>query len=188
MHLIVGLGNPGKKYQLNRHNVGFQCVDRIVKQLDLQGPELKFESESFKGEVEQSKVIALKPQTFMNLSGKTVSKFQNFYKIDPDDIVIIYDDLDVPFGKIKITKGGGDAGHNGLKSINSLIKNEYIKIKIGIGRPEFQNQVESFVLSDFVSDEIKFLEKIYAFIANNIVMVMNNRREDFLNKFAMEIK
>ncbi|MEQ9115849.1 MAG: aminoacyl-tRNA hydrolase [Rickettsiales bacterium] len=187
MHLVVGLGNPGQKYQFNRHNAGFLLVNEIARQYQFGNSQSKFDGEFFKGDLNSKKVILVKPQTFMNLSGKAVSKFQQFYKIDPDKTLVAYDDLDVPFGKVKVSIGGGTAGHNGLKSINSIVSNNYVKLKIGIGRPEHQSQVESYVLSDFSDEEKKHLDKVFDVVTKNISILLDGKREDFLTKISMEM-
>ena len=140
MFLIVALGNPGKQYVNNRHNAGFLAIDEILNKISYQ----EIKKTSFLGLLyKSSDFIFLKPSTYMNASGESVSKVSSFYKISSENIIVIYDDLDLSFGKLKFRIGGRDAGHNGLKSINNFIKNNYKKIKIGIGRPEYKNQVEN---------------------------------------------
>jgi PTH1 family peptidyl-tRNA hydrolase len=133
--LIVGLGNPGPKYQNTRHNVGFMVIDELINRLN----PTKLSSSSFNGELYKTKNhYLLKPYTFMNLSGECVIKVKNFYKIEVDDIVVIHDDLDLPFGSVRFKKGGGHGGHNGLKSCDSFITKEYIRVRIGIGMLSYQ--------------------------------------------------
>ena len=148
MKLFVGLGNPGERYKLTRHNVGFMVLDKLIKKSTVEGWDKKFDSFFNKIIIDQKSIILLKPLTFMNVSGHAVQKVKNFYGIDPNNIVIIHDDIDLELGKIKLKKGGGDGGHNGLKSIIKLIGSEFNRIRIGVGRPEKIN-VSSYVLNDF---------------------------------------
>ncbi|NPA66092.1 MAG: aminoacyl-tRNA hydrolase [Epsilonproteobacteria bacterium] len=155
--LIVGLGNPGPKYTLTRHNVGFMVIDELISSLNA----VKLSSSSFNGELyKTTNHLLLKPLTFMNLSGESVIKVKNFYKIETQDIIVIHDDLDLPFGTIRFKRGGGHGGHNGLRSIDSHIGKEYIRIRIGIGKPEHKTEVASYVLSNFSTDEQKKLPEI----------------------------
>lgn len=163
IQLIVGLGNPGTSYSLNRHNIGQMVIEQFWEEQNLQGKV----QEKFKGlftlvSTKDSQKIFGIPKTFMNLSGEFVAKVANFYKIPPSEILILHDELDVPFGQIMIKKNGGLAGHNGLKSIKAhLNTDEFLRIRIGIGRPTFQ-QVHEWVLSDFSKDEKMYLPKIHS--------------------------
>jgi peptidyl-tRNA hydrolase, PTH1 family len=155
--LLVGLGNPGEEYELNRHNVGFICLDDFVSKTDAmeawqQKKSLKCLMSS--GRVGESRVIAIKPTTFMNLSGEAVQAVANFYKIHPDSIVAIHDDIDIDFGQIRLRKGGSSAGHNGIKSITQHISENYGRIRIGVGpvKPA-KMKSEDFVLQNFSADE-----------------------------------
>ncbi|WP_276952669.1 aminoacyl-tRNA hydrolase [Helicobacter rodentium] len=144
MFLIVGLGNPGKEYQNNRHNIGFKVVDSLIQTLGA----MKQSSKNFQGELyKSSTLLLLKPSTFMNLSGESVQSVLNFYKIT--DFLVIHDELDLPFGAVKFKFGGGNGGHNGLKSIDSLCSNAYYRIRYGIGKPAIKAQVINWVLQDF---------------------------------------
>ena len=153
--LIVGLGNPGKKYEKNRHNIGMILLDSICSSWQ----------EKFKGFYAQetqgsSKVFYLKPQTFMNLSGESVQPMAAFFKVDPKNILVVHDELDLPFGTLALKKGGGLAGHNGLKSIAAQLgTQDFLRLRIGIGRP-VHGDVSNWVLSDFSKDESVTLQKI----------------------------
>lgn len=160
--LIVGLGNPGEKFKGTRHNLGFELVDEHRRKTN--GEEWKFEKK-FNSEfcILNSEVILLKPQTFMNLSGSAVARFVNFYKIDPEDILIIHDDLDLPLGKIKIRLGGSAAGHHGVESIiEKLGTDKFVRLRLGIGNPKTQASehhqaslnIDSFVTSKFNEHEV----------------------------------
>ena len=162
--LLVGLGNPGKKYESTRHNIGFECIDNFVAKFE----EMSQWSERkdlvclhSSGRIGDSMVIAIKPTTFMNLSGDAVAKTMNFYKVQLPHIVVVHDDLDVNFGQIRLRIGGQDAGHNGIKSISELLGEEYGRIRIGIG-PKDPPQIDSadFVLQKFNEKEVKQLSNL----------------------------
>ena len=156
MKLIVGLGNPGPAYESTRHNIGFMVVDKLIDTCAA----IKASKSSFKGELYKAKdLLLLKPTTFMNLSGQSVQAVAHFYKIKSEDILVIHDDLDLPFGAVRIKVGGGHGGHNGLKSIDSAIGKEYVRLRLGIGKPEFKDMVSSYVLSPFSKEEQVLLEK-----------------------------
>jgi len=155
--LIVGLGNPGKEHSVNRHNIGFMILDNFVKEIGSFESNPKFHGEVFK----KGDIQFLKPQTYMNLSGKSVSEICSFYKIAPTEVIVIQDELDIEFGKVKLSIGSGDAGHNGIKDIISKLgTKDFTRLRFGIGRPEGHQSVEDYVLSDFSKAEI---ESIYSF-------------------------
>ena len=149
MFLVVGLGNPGKQYRNNRHNVGFMVIDKLVEQFNLTSSKEKFDSDIFTGEIGEHKVIAIKPNTYMNLSGKAVAGFIKHYKIPLSSLIVIHDDIDLAFGKVKTKIGGGAGGHNGLKSIDALLGQGYNRLRIGVSHPGDKDMVADFVLSDF---------------------------------------
>jgi len=154
MTLIVGLGNPGIQYTETRHNIGFMVIDELVRRTPCQDVPKK----AFQGEVYKSKTgIFLKPLTYMNLSGKSIAAVKKFYKTNRT--IVIHDDLDLPFGALRFRFGGGHGGHNGLKSADAAITKEYIRVRMGIGRPQNKGEVSSFVLSSFSDDEQKCLEE-----------------------------
>lgn len=186
MYLVVGLGNPGESYKFNRHNAGFLLTEKICEHYELTAVADKFKSKIFKGNIAEEKVMVIKPQTYMNASGKSVSSFVNYYKIDLANVIVAYDDLDLAFGKVKITRGGSDAGHNGIKSINHFIKNTYLKLKIGIGHPGNPEKVSSYVLNDFSVDEQDKLNKLAQKIAQNFEILIQGYRDKFLNKLALD--
>ncbi len=155
MKLIVGLGNIGNEYLKTRHNIGFIAIDEILKDINYS----TINKPAFKGTLYKSDdFLFLKPSTYMNLSGESVGAVKNFYKIDNDDIIVIHDDLDLKLGALRFKKGGGNGGHNGLKSIDSHIGNDYHRIRIGIGRPENKSEVVDFVLSNFKDEELEKLQ------------------------------
>lgn len=153
MTLIVGLGNPGKAYEKNRHNIGFMVIDYLIDSLKASS----IKKSSFDGELfKKDDIYLLKPTTFMNLSGKSVLAVTQFYKIKK--LIVIHDDLDLEFGALRFKIGGGSGGHNGLKSIDSLIGKEYIRVRMGIGKPGQKEMVASYVLSDFDKEQSQNLD------------------------------
>ncbi|MDF1880328.1 aminoacyl-tRNA hydrolase [Sulfurimonas sp. MAG313] len=163
MKLIVGLGNPGSEYETTRHNIGFMVIDELLRRSSSQ----EVTKKSFNGNTYKSKTaIYLKPLTFMNLSGKSISKVKHFYKTN--DTIIIHDDLDLPFGTLRFKFAGGHGGHNGLKSSDSAITKNYIRVRMGIGRPENKGEVSSFVLSSFSKDEQACLDEWIAKAADAV--------------------
>ena len=186
MKLFVGLGNPGERYKLTRHNVGFMVLDKLFQKSTVEGWDKKFDSFFNKIIFKQKNMILLKPLTFMNASGYAVQKVKNFYGIDPNNIVIIHDDIDLELGKIKLKKGGGDGGHNGLKSVIKLIGSEFNRIRIGIGRPEIIN-VSSYVLNDFHEKEVSFLKKIILISCKGINLVIANEDDECRRLFSKTI-
>ena len=184
MYLLVGLGNPGSKYKKNRHNVGHLTVDVIAKKYGfIKKGKNKF-GDIFEGKISNIKIFALKPKEFMNLSGVSIKKFLDFYKINIKNLLIIHDDIDLPLGKIKIKISGGNAGHRGLKSIDSLIGKNYKRIRIGVDRPKNNKSVDKFVLKNFEKTEekeikfsinriISFLQYLISSNTNDISVLMN---------------
>jgi len=163
MKLLVGLGNIGKEYELTRHNLGFLLLDQIITDYSLQSDGVKNKSEIFTGMINSEKVIAIKPQTFMNLSGQAVSPIVNFYKIELDDILVLHDEIDIDLGDIRSKQGGGNAGHNGLKSIDSCIGKDYKRLRLGVGRPEDARfEVSDYVLGKFTKEERVVVDEVVA--------------------------
>nr|MBL0721035.1 aminoacyl-tRNA hydrolase [Sulfurovaceae bacterium] len=156
MTLFVGLGNPEATYENNRHNIGFKVIDNLVNHFKAKDVSKK----SFYGNLYKSDdILFLKPTTYMNLSGKSLIIVKNFYKIDINNIIIIHDDLDLLFGALRFKKGGGNGGHNGLKSIDEVIGRDYIRVRMGIGKPEHRSEVANFVLSNFNDNQEEDLDK-----------------------------
>ncbi len=169
LKLIVGLGNPGKKYELNRHNAGFLAVDYLTDQLKASKISSKFKGELFKSDG----FLFLKPMTFMNLSGESVVLVKNFYKIDNNDIIVIHDDIDLKTGALKFKKGGGNGGHNGLKSIDTHIGKDYWRVRVGVGRPERKEEVVSYVLGDFRKDEYECVKNLFPLMEKAVLDIEN---------------
>ena len=177
MKVVIGLGNPGKKYEKTRHNIGFIAIDSLRKKLNISDEREKFQALVSEKNIDGEKVIFLKPQTFMNLSGNSVIEIVNFYKLDPKkDIIVIYDDMDLSFGDIRIREKGSSGGHNGIKSIISHIGEEFIRIKCGIGAKE-KGAVE-YVLGEFNQTEQKDLEEILEKIYNCVIEMLSVQNLD----------
>jgi PTH1 family peptidyl-tRNA hydrolase len=154
MRLIVGLGNPGLRYAKNRHNVGFVAVDAIARRYGFPAFRARFKGELSEGPLGGEKRLLLKPQTFMNASGEAVLAAASFYKIPPGDIVVIHDEIDLKPGKLRVKRGGGSAGHNGLRSIDALLGADYWRVRVGVGHPGVKELVQPYVLQNFSADEI----------------------------------
>lgn len=166
MTLIVGLGNPGRQYDRTRHNIGFRAADELTRRLKA----ADISKSAFKGQLFKSPdFLILKPQTFMNLSGESVIAVQDYYK--PDKLVVIHDDLDLPFGALRFKQGGGHGGHNGLKSVDRYCGREYLRVRMGIGRPPAEWNVADYVLSAFLAQEEPFLPGWIAQAADAAVML-----------------
>lgn len=162
MLLIVGLGNPGRQYENTRHNVGFMAVDSIARSLSFSSfsENNKFKGEIATGEAFGDKTILLKPITYMNLSGEAVGAVASYYKIPLEKIVVIHDDIDLKLGDVRIKRGGGHAGHNGLRSIDAHIGKDYFRIRIGVGRPQDKEDVANYVLQHFSKDEMVDISEV----------------------------
>lgn len=152
--LVIGLGNPGEEYKNHRHNIGFIIIDKLAQNLSLKFDNNKKKSLFTRAKLNNTDFILLKPQTFMNLSGESAIYISKFFNIKPEDIIVIYDDMDIPFGTFKIKKGGSSGGHNGIKSlIAQLQTDDFIRVRVGIGRPSFGKKVNDYVLSSFSKSE-----------------------------------
>ena len=183
MWLFAGLGNPGAEYADSRHNIGFMAVEGIAHRYNFSDYKKKFNGLAASGTVEGEKVLLLKPATFMNKSGTAVLSAMSFYKIKPENIVVFHDDMDIALGKIKVKQGGGDAGHNGIKSIDATIGRNYTRVRIGVGKPEHKGAVVDYVLGDFNDDENDIKTCLFKAITDNISILI---KED-MNKFASKI-
>lgn len=188
MYLIAGLGNPGQEYEMTRHNIGFEVIDYIADRCHIRVKKLKFKGLYQKTELEGEDVILLKPQTYMNLSGESIRDFAAFYKIPPENIIIISDDVYLDEGRIRIRKSGSAGGHNGLKSIiYQLNSDNFIRIRIGVGKKqENEQELADFVLSRFTKEQIRVLEKAIINAADAVSEIIRNGTESAMNKFNGE--
>jgi len=181
MTLIVGLGNPDSKYKNNRHNVGFMLIDKLVGEFSC----THINKAPFRGELYKSKnILFLKPNTYMNLSGDSVRAVSDYYK--PERIIVIHDDLDLPFGTVRFKIGGGHGGHNGLRSIDAHIGKEYIRVRIGIGKPDNKQDVIAFVLSDFPKSQHSNLEKIISSCREATKGLINEELSTIAQKYTLK--
>ena len=179
--LIVGLGNPGSDYEHSRHNVGFMVIDELIKRFSAN----KLSSSNFNGELFKfQNHFLLKPLTFMNLSGNSIVAVKNFFKIE--DVVVIHDDLDLPFGTLRFKYGGGHGGHNGLKSTDENISKNYVRIRLGIGKPEHKGEVSSYVLSDFTAQEQSHLPELISICCDSIEYLLTNSLENVSSKYTIK--
>ena len=189
MFLIVGLGNPGKEYENTRHNAGFMVVDALAQKFGFGVFKEKFDGLIAEGKMAKEKVYILKPQTYMNLSGNAVVKAANFYKILPQNVIVIHDDMDLPLGKIKAKLGGGAGGHNGLKSIDAAITPNYNRIRIGVGHPEGRGEeVVNHVLSGFGKAEKEILEKDIKLVLDTIEVLIAKGMTEYSSCLGMKLK
>lgn len=189
MLLLVGLGNPGKKYAANRHNIGFMAADAVQVRYRFPAWRTRFDGELTEGVISDERVLILKPMTFMNDSGRAVGYAANFYKIKPKDVIVMHDELDLAFGKVRAKTGGGLAGHNGLRSINQHLGGpDFRRVRIGIDHPGHKDLVHGHVLSDFSTDESSAVERIVTAIAEAIPYLITNDEAGFATKVALLTK
>ncbi len=187
MWVLVGLGNPGKEYQDNRHNIGFMVIDRIASEYGLPAFGKKFEGELTEGRIDGEKVVLVKPMTYMNLSGQCVQKVAKFYKVTPNRIVAFHDELDLAAGKMRTKKGGGAAGHNGLKSMDQhLNSQDYWRVRLGIGHPGDKDRVTGHVLGNFSKEEQKWLPDWIDALAKHVPLFIAGKQEDYMTKVAAD--
>jgi peptidyl-tRNA hydrolase, PTH1 family len=187
MWILVGLGNPGKEHEDNRHNVGFMVIDEIARAFDLSAFKSKFEGDLVEGRIGEEKVVLVKPMTYMNLSGQCVQKVARFYKVTPNRIVAFHDELDLAVGKMRVKKGGGAAGHNGLKSMDAhLNSQDYWRVRLGIGHPGDKDRVTNHVLGDFFKAEKQWLPDWIEALAKNVPLLIGGKNEDYMTKVAAD--
>jgi len=190
MRLFVGLGNPGSQYAKHRHNVGFMAVDAIAR-IHGAGPwRRRFQGQTADATIGGEKVLILKPETYMNESGRAVREAMGFFKIELSDVTVFYDELDLPPAKLRVKVGGGNAGHNGLRSITAHCGNDYRRVRIGIGHPGHKALVQRYVLGDFSKAEEPWVEDLTRAIADNAALLAKGEDASFQNKvhLAMEAK
>ena len=185
MRLIVGLGNPGRSYARNRHNIGFMAAEAIARRHGFAAFRSRFKGELAEGAIAGERCLLLCPQTFMNLSGESVLAAMSFYKIVPDEIVVIHDDLDLRPGKVRVKRGGGNAGHNGLRSIDAMIGPDFWRIRIGIGHPGVRELVHPYVLQNFPADELRlWVEPLVDAVAQTMPLLLEGAPDGFMSEVA----
>ncbi len=189
MKLIVGLGNPGAKHAGNRHNIGFMAVDEIHRRhAGFQPWRSRFQGQVSEGRLGPEKVLLLKPSTYMNESGRSVGEAMRFFKLEPEDIVVLYDELDLPPAKFRMKQGGGHGGHNGLRSISAHIGTDYRRLRLGIGHPGDKKLVSNHVLGDFAKADRDWLEPLLAEVADNAGLLAEGKDSQFANKLTLALE
>ena len=187
MQLWVGLGNPGAKYAGNRHNIGFMALDRVASDHSFAPWRSKFQGQLTEGRLGADKVVLLKPETFMNLSGQSVGEAMRFYKLTPADVTVFHDELDLAPGKIRLKQGGGHAGHNGLRSIHQHIGESYARVRLGIGHPGHKDRVAGYVLADFAKADQDWLDDLMRGISDGAAALADGDGSKFLNAVALRV-
>jgi peptidyl-tRNA hydrolase, PTH1 family len=185
MRLIVGLGNPGPRYAKNRHNIGFVAIDAIARRYGFPAFRDRFKGELAEGPIGGEKRLLLKPQTFMNASGEAVLAAASFYKIPPGEIVVIHDEIDLTPGKLRVKRGGGSAGHNGLRSIDALLGADYWRVRVGVGHPGVKELVQPYVLQNFAAEEItEWAGPLVDAVAETIPLLLAGDAPAFMSEVA----
>ena len=188
--LIVGLGNPGRKYRGNRHNIGFMAVDALAAAYNIESSKVQNKAIVGNGRIQSRNVIIAKPQTYMNNSGDAVGPLARYYKVPPENVLIVYDELDLPFGTIRLREKGGAGGHNGMRSIINHLGENFPRLRLGIGRPPGQMPVPAYVLQDFSKDDLPLLDDVLAeairaietYLSEGIQMAMSRHNGNLVNE------
>jgi peptidyl-tRNA hydrolase, PTH1 family len=187
MLLLVGLGNPGSEYSRHRHNIGFMALDAIHREHRWPAWRSRFHGLLSEGEIGGERIVLLKPQTFMNDSGRSVGDAMRFFKLDQSSVVVAHDELDLAPAKLRVKIGGGNAGHNGLRSITAHIGNDYKRLRIGIGHPGDKALVHHYVLSNFAKDEAGWTSAMVEAIAKNFALLAERKDSSFQNKVHLAV-
>lgn len=188
MQILAGLGNPGAKYANNRHNVGFMAADAIARRHSFSPWSRKFQAEVAEGRLGGDKVLLIKPQTFMNLSGQAVGEALRFYKLDPSAVTVLYDEIDLAPGKIRVKVGGGSGGHNGIRSLDQHIGQNYRRVRIGVGHPGVREMVHGHVLGDFSKADREWLDVLLDSIAGAADMLASGDDSGFMNRVTLDLR
>lgn len=187
MQLFVGLGNPGAKYARNRHNIGFMAMDAIAADHGFGPWRAKFRGRVAEGLLGGEKVLLLKPETFMNLSGEAVAEAARFYKLAPGDVTVFHDELDLAPRKMRVKRGGGHAGHNGLRSIHAHLGPDYARVRLGIGHPGHKDRVAGYVLQDFAKADAGWLDDLMRGISDGASWLAQGKPDRFQNAVAQRV-
>src|SRR4051812_3234840 len=182
MRLLVGLGNPGPRYAGNRHSIGFMAVDAIVRRHSFSSIRERFHSLTAEGAIDGEKVLAMAPQTFMNDSGRAVQAAVQFFKLQPTDVIVLYDEIDLPLGKVRAKRGGGAGGHNGIRSIDAHIGADYWRVRLGVDHPGQKELVKSYVLMDFFKEEQPQVQAMLDAVTDAIPLMIAGDDGRFMNK------
>ena len=185
MRLVVGLGNPGTRYAGNRHNIGFMALDFVARCHGVASFRARFKGELADAAIGGERRLLLKPQTFMNGSGESVAETARFFKIAPAEIVVIHDEIDLRPGKLRVKRGGGNAGHNGLRSIDTKLGSDYWRVRIGVGHPGIRELVQPYLLHDFTAEELALWVRPLLFtIAETIALLLSDMPDAFMSEVA----
>ena len=187
MLLIVGLGNPGRRYAGNRHNIGFMAVDEIHRRHGFAAWRARFQGEICEGRLDGEKTVLLKPATFMNESGRSVGEAMRFFKLSPADLVVIYDELDLPSGKVRMKTGGGAGGHKGIRSLIAHIDPDFRRLRLGIGHPGAKDLVNSYVLHDFAKSDHEWRDAVLTAVAEGAPHLAAGEDSTFMNKVHLDL-
>ncbi|MBC8129034.1 MAG: aminoacyl-tRNA hydrolase [Rhizobiaceae bacterium] len=187
MLLIAGLGNPGPQYAGHRHNIGFMAIDEIHRDPSFRPWTKKFKGEISEGQIGAEKVLLLKPLTFMNESGASVGDAMRFYKLEPGQVIVLHDELDLAPAKVRVKTGGGNGGHNGLRSIDAHIGKDYRRVRLGIGHPGSKERVHGHVLSDFHKVDREWLEPLLEAVARNVEILVKGEDALFMNRLQLAL-
>ncbi|MBV8938673.1 MAG: aminoacyl-tRNA hydrolase [Alphaproteobacteria bacterium] len=181
MWLLAGLGNPGERYAGNRHNVGFMAADAISARYEFSSYLKKFGGLFTDGRIANQRLLLLKPMTFMNRSGLPVAEALGFYRLPPERLIVVHDELDLPLGGVRVKKGGGAGGHNGIKDIDRIVGPDYFRVRVGIGHPGDKNLVTDYVLSDFRPEEVRAINAVLSAIAQHLPFLLTQEAAAFSN-------
>ncbi len=186
MFFLTGLGNPGTSYARHRHNIGFMAIDAIAAAYGFPSFTQKSGALLSKGEIAGNPVLLIKPLSFMNLSGQPVGELMRYHKIPPEKLIVLHDELDLPFGKLRVKQGGGNGGHNGLKSLDAHAGQNYWRVRLGIGHPGDKDLVTDYVLSDFLPPERLALNNWLGGVAKHIPMLLAGDAAEFMNRLSID--
>jgi peptidyl-tRNA hydrolase, PTH1 family len=187
MLLLVGLGNPGSRYASSRHNIGFMAVDSIVRRHGFAAWRKRFQGETAEGTLGGERVLALKPQTYMNESGRSVGEALRFYNLTPDDVVVLHDEIDLPPAKLRVKTGGGSAGNNGIRSIDAHIGNDYHRVRLGVGKLEAKGMARVHVLDDFSKADRQWLDSLIEAVSDNAGLLAARDFATFQNRVHLAL-
>ena len=188
MKVIVGLGNPGVRYKANRHNIGFQVVDRLAEANHIRNSTKRLKSFYGVGKIDSEEVVLAKPMTFMNRSGEAVTRLVDFFNVGMEDLIVVHDDLDLPLGRLRFKRRGGDGGHQGLRSIiEAMGKNTFLRLKVGIGRPPRGMEAADYVLSDFDEIQQPLLSEVLSCAAEALTVLLSEGLQTAMNRYQKKL-
>jgi PTH1 family peptidyl-tRNA hydrolase len=187
MVLLVGLGNPGQDYAKNRHNIGFMAVDEIARRYSFGPWRRRFQGQAADGRLSGKRAFALKPETYMNESGRAVTQAMRYYRLEPEDVIVLYDEIDLDAGKVRCKQGGGNAGHNGLRSLDSHIGRNYVRVRLGIGHPGDRDRVSSHVLGNFSNADMVWVTNVIDAVSDAVPALAIGDIPGFSNQVAQRL-